>query len=499
MAKRILVANRGEISIRIMKALRAMGWESVAIFSDPDKESYHLKFADIKAPLGGEKPLESYLNIDKIIEVAKKYKVDGIHPGYGFLAENPNFALRVLEEGFVFVGPKTENIKVLGDKLEAREKISKAGVPIIPGTKEPVDIEKAKLVAREIGFPILIKAAAGGGGKGMKIVKKEEELQASLESASREAKSAFGDERVYIEKYLENPRHIEFQILSDKYGKTLHFYERECSIQRRYQKIIEETPSTALNEDLRQKMAKAAIDAARAVSYENAGTVEFLFSEGKFYFMEVNTRIQVEHPITEMTTGYDLIKLQLKVAFGEPLNLKQEDIKPRGASIEARIYAENPLQNFLPSPGKIYLVKEPELNWVRIDSGICSGQVVPPFYDPILSKVITWGRDREEARKLLINALKNYVILGVLTPIPFLIDILEHPAYIEGKINTHFIQDYFSNWKPHSDLEEQKRVFALAGIILSQKEKGIEKIEEKDKEMKKIWETIGEYGRENLR
>lgn len=495
MVKRILVANRGEIAIRVMKAVKALGWESVAVYSEPDKESYHLNFADIKAPLGGEKALDSYLNIDKIIDVAKKYKVDGIHPGYGFLAENPLFAKRVLEEGFVFVGPKPENIETLGDKLKAREKVSSKGVPITPGTREPVDLNKAREVAREIGFPVLLKAAAGGGGKAMKIVEDERELETSLESSQREAKSSFGDERVYIEKYLKNPRHIEFQILSDKFGNFLHFYERECSIQRRYQKIIEETPSTALTTDLREKMAGAAIDAAKAVGYENAGTVEFLFSEGKYYFLEVNTRIQVEHPITEMTTGFDLVQLQLRVAFGEPLKIKQEDIRPRGNSLECRIYAENPLQNFLPSPGHIFLVKEPCLNWVRIDSGIVSGSDVPPFYDPILSKLITWGRTREEARTLMVKALRDYVILGVQTPIPFLIDILNHPEYIKGNINTHFISDYFSNWKPHSEIDEQKIVFSLAGLIFSKPAKKEEKIQ-KSFEMARVWDTIQNFGRE---
>lgn len=499
MAKRILISNRGEIAIRIMKAIRALGWESVAVFSEPDKESYHLNFADFKAPLGGEKALESYLNIEKIIKVAKKYKVDGIHPGYGFLAENPDFAKRVLGEGFVFIGPKPENIKLLGDKLEARERISKAGVPITPGSKEPITLEKAKALAKQIGLPILIKAAAGGGGKGMKIVQKEEELEQALESASREAKSAFGDERVYIEKYLENPRHIEFQILADKYGKVLHFYERECSIQRRYQKIIEETPSLALNEDLREKMAKAAIEVAKVVSYENAGTVEFLFSEGNFYFLEVNTRIQVEHPITELTTGYDLVQLQLKIAFGEPLEIEQNEIKPKGHSIECRIYAENPLQNFLPSPGKIYFVKEPNLNWVRVDSGIISGQVVPQHYDPILSKVITYGKDREEARKLMVKALKDYVILGVYTPIPFLIDILEHPAFIEGKINTHFIPDYFSDFKPHSNLEEQRKVFSIATLLFSKLGAKLEKEKFVEGSPKRVWDLLPQFGREVLK
>jgi len=495
--KRILVANRGEIAIRVMKAIKALGWESVGIYSDPDSEGLHLDYADIKAPLSGEKALESYLNIEKIIEVAKKYKVHGIHPGYGFLAENPLFAKRVLEEGFVFVGPKPENIETLGDKLKAREKVSSAGVPITPGTREPVDLGKAREIAKEIGFPVLLKAAAGGGGKAMKIVEREEELEGALESSKREARSSFSDERIYIEKYLKNPRHIEFQILADKFGNVLHFYERECSIQRRYQKIIEETPSTALNDELRFKMAKAAVEAAKAVGYENAGTVEFLFSEGKFYFLEVNTRIQVEHPVTEMTTGYDLVQLQLKIAFGEPLEIEQDQIKPRGHSIECRIYAENPVQNFLPSPGKIYFCKEPNLNWVRIDSGIASGKEVPPFYDPILSKVITWGRTREEVRKLMVKALKEYVILGVLTPIPFLIDILEHPEFIKGNINTHFISDYFSNWKPHSSIEEQRLVFALAGLIFSKNFKKEERAY-KTSRIENVWEIVKNLGREGI-
>jgi acetyl-CoA carboxylase biotin carboxylase subunit len=467
MAPKVLVANRGEIAVRVMRTLREMGWGSVAVHSDPDRAAPHVRAADAAVSLGGAKALESYLDQDKIIAAAKRSGADGIHPGYGFLAENAAFAKRVEAEGLVFVGPTPENIALMGDKLEARKRVAERGVPLTPGSKEPVGPGEAAGIAAEIGFPVLIKAAAGGGGKGMRVVREPGALAEALEGAAREAKSAFSDARVYIEKYVENPRHIEFQILADATGKTLHLYERECSVQRRYQKIIEESPSTALTPELREKMAQAAVAAAKAVGYRNAGTVEFLFSHGEFYFMEMNTRIQVEHPVTEMTTGLDLVKLQLEIAFGGKLALEQGDIKPRGHAIECRIYAEDPLKNFLPSPGTVHAVREPRSPWVRVDSGIADGTEVPPLYDPILSKVITWGTDRGEARRRMVRALQDYVVLGVATPIPFLLDLIEHPAFVRGEYDTHLLPDHFADWKPHASEGEQALALAAAAALFA--------------------------------
>ena len=467
MAPKVLVANRGEIAVRVMRTLREMGWGSVAVHSDPDREAPHVRAADAAVPLGGAKALESYLDQDKIIDAAKRSGADGIHPGYGFLAENVAFAKRVETEGLVFVGPTPENIALMGDKLEARKRVAARGVPMTPGSKEPVGPDEAADIAATIGFPILIKAAAGGGGKGMRVVRDPGALAEALEGAAREAKSAFSDARVYIERYVENPRHIEFQVLADGTGKTLHLHERECSVQRRYQKIIEESPSTALTPELREQMAAAAIAAAKAVGYRNAGTVEFLFSNGAFYFMEMNTRIQVEHPVTEMTTGLDLVRLQLEIAFGGKLALNQEDIRPRGHAIECRVYAEDPLKNFLPSPGTVHAVREPRSPWVRVDSGIADGTVISSLYDPILSKVIAWGAGREEARLRMVRALKEYVVLGVATPIPFLVDLLEHPAFVKGDYNTHLIADHFAAWQPHASDGERALALSAAAALFS--------------------------------
>ena len=494
MAHRILIANRGEIAVRIIQSLKELGWESVAVYSEADARAVHVKAADHAVCVGPPRALDSYLNQDRLIQAAGDLGADGVHPGYGFLAENAGFAQKVLDAGLVWVGPKPDNIAFMGDKLAARKKVSSAGVPITPGSDGPVTLDQALSTAGKIGYPILIKAAAGGGGKGMRVVRSDAGMKEALEGAGRESASAFSDARVYIEKYMEHPRHIEFQILADKHGKTLHLYERECSVQRRYQKIIEETPSMVLTPKVRAAMAHAAVEAARSVGYENAGTIEFLFSEGKFYFLEMNTRIQVEHPVTEMTTGIDLVKWQLKIAFGEPLTLEQDNIKPRGHAIECRIYAEDPLKNFLPSPGRIALVREPSFSNLRIDSGIASGSDVPPFYDPILSKVITWGTDRTEARERMLRALNEYVILGVATPIPFLVDILNHPKFIAGDYSTHLIGDHFSKWAPTASKEEQALAFGIAAALFSTDSgKDRKAASPSGGGMAPVWETVGAF------
>ena len=458
--KKVLVANRGEIAVRIIRALKELGIVSVAVYSDADRDALHVIHADEVEYIGPPEPLKSYLDIEKIISAAKKHNADAIHPGYGFLAENPEFAQAVLDAGLIFIGPKPETIRLLGNKVESRQKLVDAGVPLIPGMLATgLSMEEYKKEAEKIGYPVMIKAAAGGGGKGMRIVYSPDKLEAAISAAQREAKSAFGDESVYIEKYIENPRHIEIQILGDKFGNYVHLFERECSIQRRHQKIIEETPSGALTMEKRMEMGETAIRVAKTVGYESAGTVEFLFDKhGNFYFLEVNTRIQVEHPITEMVTCRDLVKEQINIAEGNPLSFKQEELSQHGHAIECRIYAEDPEKDFMPSPGKIIFVSEPAGPGIRVDSGIYSGVEVPPYYDPILSKLIVWGRDREEARRRMIEALKNYVILGIKTNIPYLIDILEHPEFIKGNTFTTFIPDHMQGWKPKSDVPPE--VFA---------------------------------------
>lgn len=463
MIKKVLIANRGEIAIRVIRACKELGIPTVAVYSTIDEASLHTQMADEAVCIGNPPALESYLNMEVIVEFAKKAGADAIHPGYGFLAENSEFAKKCEEAGIVFIGPSSRVLKLVGDKVESRETVRKAGVPIIPGMHSVgKDIREFKKVAKEIGYPVIVKASMGGGGKGMRIVRDEKELQSAVSASRREAKSAFGDESVYLEKYIENPRHIEFQVLADGFGNVIHLFERECSIQRRHQKIIEETPSQALTPEIREKMSKTAKKVMEVAGYTNAGTVEFLFDKNKnFYFMEVNARIQVEHPVTELTTGVDLVKQQLLVAGGEKLTLKQEDIRQNGHAIEARIYAEDPTSNFLPSPGKILFLKEPQGPGVRVDSGIYSGWEVPTYYDPILSKLIVWGETREVSRRRLVQALKNYVILGIRPTIGFLIDILEHPKFIAGETNTNFIAENFGEWQPNEN-GRNKALIAMA-------------------------------------
>ena len=448
MFDKVLIANRGEIAVRIIKACQELGIKTVAIYSDVDKDAPHVHLSDEAINLGDPTPIESYLNIAKIIKIAKKAGVDAIHPGYGFLAENPDFAKSCEDSNIKFIGPTPKVIGLMGDKIVAKKTMQKAGVPVIPGYHGPKQDNNTLMKAgKKIGFPLLVKAAAGGGGKGMHIVDSEKNLKEAIESSKRESKSSFGDDTVFLEKYLDKPRHIEFQILADEHKKVIHLFERECSIQRRHQKIIEETPSIIMNQDLRNKMGEAAVKAAKAVGYTNAGTVEFMV-DGKlnFYFMEMNTRLQVEHPITELTTGIDLAKWQIKIASGEKLTLKQNDITQRGHAIECRIYAENPENGFLPSIGTLKKVEAPNGPNIRDDTGIYSGMKVTPYYDPMLSKLITYAENRSENIDKMIWALSHYVVLGVTTNIPFLKRVLENEEFKKGNTTTHFIDNYFKDW-----------------------------------------------------
>jgi acetyl-CoA carboxylase biotin carboxylase subunit len=448
--KKVLVANRGEIALRVIRACRELSIKTVAVYSDVDRFGVHTLSADEVVEIGPAPPAESYLNIDKIISVAKNTGCDAIHPGYGFLAENALFAKSCQDSGLIFIGPKPEAMILVGDKLKARSTMKKAGVPLIPGIDGHLSaIKNLENEASRISFPLMVKASAGGGGKGMRIVSSLDELHSALEAAKREAKSSFGADTVYIEKFVSRPRHVEFQILADNYGNMVHLFERECSIQRRHQKIIEETPSAALTNELRQKMGQIACDVMQAVGYTNAGTVEFLLDDNKsFYFLEVNARIQVEHPVTEMVTGIDLVKQQIRVAEGEKLQIEQKNLRQKGHAIECRVYAEDPQNSFYPSIGKLNFVKEPQGPGIRCDSGIYTGLEIVHYYDPILSKLIAWHEDRTSAIDRMVVALSDYVIMGVKTPISFLKDLIRHPKFVEGDYDTGFIEKYFSNWEP---------------------------------------------------
>ncbi len=440
--KKVLIANRGEIAVRIMRTCREMGITTVAVFSDADRTSQHVRYADEAWHIGKAPSSESYLNIEKILETTKKSGADAIHPGYGFLSENARFARRCREEGIIFIGPSPEVIEQMGDKIKARETMNKAGIPVVPGTEGSVDSEEEVLAAiREIGLPVMIKASAGGGGKGMRLVHDEKDVISAVRAARSEAKTAFGDDAVYIEKYISSPHHIEFQILGDSHGNAIHLFERECSVQRRHQKMIEETPSPLMTPELRNEMGKAAVEAAKAVNYAGAGTIEFLVDNNlNYYFLEMNTRLQVEHPITERVTGVDLVKQQIKVAEGYPLQYSQEQLAQSGHSIECRIYAEDPDNNFMPSPGKIYKISEPLGLGVRTDGYVYEGYEIPIHYDPMISKLIVWGSDRDEAIQRMRRALYEYKITGVKTSIKFLERIMNNPEFIEGNYDTHFIE-----------------------------------------------------------
>ena len=468
MFKKILIANRGEIALRVIRACREMGIATAAVYSAVDRGARHVQAADEAVAIGPAPALESYLNIDALVAAAAATGAEAVHPGYGFLAENPRFAARCREAGLVFIGPDARALALVGDKVASRRTAAGIRAPLIPGMMSPGkslrDFEEA---VAGIGYPVLVKASGGGGGKGMHIVRTPGDLQAAVETSRRESRSAFGDDAVYLEKYLERPRHVEFQVLADQHGSVVHLFERECSIQRRHQKIVEETPSAALDHDLRRRMGATAVAIIRATGYTNAGTVEFLLDEDRnFYFLEVNARIQVEHPITEMVVGVDLVKQQIRIAAGEPLPFRQEDLKQRGHAIECRIYAENPEQGFLPSPGKILLVSEPEGPGIRCDSGIYPGIDITSHYDPILSKLIVWSEDRDSARCRMISALNDYIILGIPTTVGFLADVLSHPEFAAGATHTHFIEQHFPHWRPAADpgsLEMALIAAALSG------------------------------------
>ncbi len=467
MFTKILIANRGEIAVRIMRTAREMGIATVAVYSEADREALHALTADEAVCIGEAAPSASYLNIEAIIDAARKTGAEAIHPGYGFMAESPRFAKRVSDEGLVFIGPPADVMAELGDKTTARTIMAKGQVPIIPGMTEPeADIAALAQAADEIGYPVLVKAAAGGGGKGMRVVESQKELEAAAGMCASEALASFGDGSIYLEKYLDRPRHVEFQILADTHGNTVHVQERECSIQRRHQKIIEETPSPAVDEDLRARMGEAAVAAARATGYVNAGTVEFLLDQsGAFYFLEVNTRLQVEHPITEMITGMDLVRRQLEIAAGEPLRLEQDDITSRGHAIECRIYAEDPRADFMPAPGEIRYCRSPEGPGIRFDHAIYSGFNVPVNYDPILGKLIVWADDRDAACDRMIRALKECVILGVATPIEYLIDILSSREFRAGATHTRFIEEHMSPWTPRDEDTDTAFIGYVAGDL----------------------------------
>jgi len=492
--KKVLIANRGEIAVRIIKACQEMGIKTVAVYSEVDKNAPHVHLADETVNLGDPTPSESYLNITKIIEVTQDADAEAIHPGYGFLAENPDFAQACHDKGIKFIGPKPRVISLMGDKIAAKKTMEKAGVPIIPGY-HGIKQDTSALVkeGKKIGFPLLVKAAAGGGGKGMRIVHSENLLEESIEGAKRESKSTFGDDTVFLEKYLDKPRHIEFQILADEHGNTIHLFERECSIQRRHQKIIEETPSPVMTPKLREKMGKAAVAAAEAVGYTNAGTVECMVDgDLNFYFMEMNTRLQVEHPITEMTTGIDLAKWQLRIASGMELTLKQNELSQRGHAIECRIYAEDPSNGFLPSVGTLKKVESPTGPNIRDDTGIYTGMEITPYYDPLLAKLVVGSENRGESIDKMIWSLSRYVVLGVTTNIPFLKKVLKHKEFRNGNITTHFIDNYFKNWTIAKEGLPIDAIIALA-VYDSIHTKTQEVVRYKEADPHSPWKHVGRW------
>jgi acetyl-CoA carboxylase biotin carboxylase subunit len=496
--KKILIANRGEIAVRVIRTARKMGIQTVAIYAEADRDSLHVKEADEAKFIGKIELSETYLNISKIIAIAKETGCDAIHPGYGFLAENPLFVEACDEAAIVFVGPKANVMRTMGNKIQARAFVKKIGVPItegLTGNRETLLQAKSR-----IGFPVLLKAAAGGGGKGMQIVKTEQELEAALESTSRQALTYFGDETIYIEKYLEEPRHIEFQIFGDNQGHLVHLFERECSIQRRYQKIIEESPSPTLTPELRNKMGAAAVKIGKEIKYTNAGTIEFLVDkELNFYFLEMNTRIQVEHPVTEMVTGIDIVEEQILISEGHSLRWKQEELKQTGHAMECRIYAEDPEHNFMPSPGRMTLYKEPQMDSIRIDKGITASSEITSYYDPMICKLISWGSTREESRKKMIAALNGYIIHGIRTNILYLSKLISSQAFASNSISTKFCDEHTAEIIS-SILEEYKKIpihLALIGYLLYSLEIRNENGPGRNA-TSSIWNTLG-YWREEMK
>lgn len=466
--QKLLIANRGEIALRIMRSAREMGIKTVAVFSEADRNALHVRFADEAVCIGPPASSQSYLVMHKIIAAAKQVNADAIHPGYGFLSENEDFAAEVKKEGLIFIGPSAESIELMGSKLAAKAAAAKFNVPLVPGTTEPIsDIAKAKKIAGEIGYPILIKASAGGGGKGMRIVNHESEFEEQMERAISEATSAFGDGSVFIEKYVTQPRHIEFQIFGDQHGNVVHLFERECSIQRRHQKVIEEAPSSILTPELREKMGNAAVNVAKAANYYNAGTVEFIVDENKnFYFLEMNTRLQVEHPVTEQITGLDLVKLQIKIAEGEKLPFKQQDLSIRGHAIEVRVYAEDPANNFLPDIGTLITYKRPQGHGIRVDDGFEQGMKIPFYYDPMIAKMICHDETREMAIQKTIRAIDEYEITGLETTLGFCRFVMNHEAFRSGNFDTRFVEKYFKPELLNDSAKEEEEM--IAAVLATQ-------------------------------
>lgn len=464
--KKILVANRGEIAIRVMRTAKKMGIKTVAVYSTADRNAPHVKYADEAVCIGEAPSNQSYLLGSKIVDVAKSLNVDGIHPGYGFLSENADFAETVEKNNITFIGPRSKAIKMMGDKLAAKDAVKNYDIPMVPGVDHAItDPNEAVEIAKKIGFPILIKAAAGGGGKGMRVVNEEKDVVEQMERAISEATSAFGDGSVFVEKYVTSPRHIEIQVMADMHGNILHFFERECSVQRRHQKVVEEAPSAVLTPQLRERMGQAAIDVARSCDYIGAGTVEFLLdADHNFYFLEMNTRLQVEHPVSELIAGVDLVELQIRVARGEKLDIKQEDLKINGHALELRVYAEDPLNDFLPSVGNLEVYKLPVGKNIRVDNGFEEGMDIPIYYDPMLSKLITYGETRDEAIQLMIHAIENYHVKGVQTTLPFGKFVCQHEAFRSGNFDTHFVKKYYSPEKLEAQHTEEAQIAALIAV-----------------------------------
>lgn len=470
--KKLLVANRGEIALRVMRSAKEMGIKTVAIYSQADRAALHVRYADEAVCVGGPKSAESYLRIDNILEVCNTLNVDAIHPGYGFLSENAEFARAAKAAGIVFIGPEPESISLMGSKLAAKAAVARYYIPMVPGTETAItDIEEAKNIAEEVGFPILIKASAGGGGKGMRVVAAAADFEEQMQLAVNEAISAFGDGAVFIEKYIGSPRHIEIQVLGDSQGNIVHLFERECSIQRRHQKVIEEAPSSVLTPALREQMGQCAVNVARACNYLGAGTVEFLLDENlNFYFLEMNTRLQVEHPVTEQITGLDLVKEQIKIAQGEPLSFRQEDLKIAGHAMELRVYAEDPENNFLPDIGRLTTYKRPQGLGIRVDDGFEEGMEVPIYYDPMIAKLITFGQNREEAIERMVRAIDEYQITGVQTTLAFGKFVMQHNAFRTGNFDTKFIQNYFGpdSLLPKPSAKDEELGAVLAAFLFNQ-------------------------------
>jgi acetyl-CoA carboxylase biotin carboxylase subunit len=461
--QKILVANRGEIALRVMRSAREMGIKTVAVYSAADRNALHVRYADEAIYIGEAPSNQSYLVGEKIIEACRQTGAEAIHPGYGFLSENPAFALMVREAGLTLIGPSPEAMEVMGNKLSAKAAAMQYNIPMVPGTEEAItDVAEAKKRALEVGFPILIKAAAGGGGKGMRIVETADEFEEQMQRAVSEATSAFGDGSVFIERYVSSPRHIEIQVLGDTHGNIVHLFERECSIQRRHQKVIEEAPSSVLTPELRQQMGRCAVDVARSVNYTGAGTVEFILDEQlNFYFLEMNTRLQVEHPVTELITGIDLVKEQIRIARGEPISFKQDELKINGHAVELRVYAEDPANNFLPDIGTLKTYVTPKGPGVRVDDGFEQGMEIPIYYDPMIAKLITYGKDRKEAIERMVRAIEEYQITGITTTLGFGKFVMQHEAFTSGNFDTHFVKKYFEPWVLNSAIQDEALIAAF--------------------------------------